>query len=260
MEKQKQWCWKMNKNALIIGGTGGIGSAISYLFVKNGIKVYATYYRDKEEKTQALLDKCEVMECDIREKGDVKSIISHILNNDSKLDIVINLATSKLKLKPFEQLAHEDFFEDIDVIVMGAVNLYKQVVPIMKKNKSGIIINFLTATVINPPARMSSYVTAKSGLLGLTKSLGAELNPFNIRVLGVSPSFVETDLIKGFPPKLLEIEREKQPDKKFIQPEDIAEITNEIIDKPEKYPSGTNILLQTRQDIVRIITGEAPYS
>ena len=242
----------MNKNVLIIGGTGGIGSAISDLFVKNGIKVYATHYGDKEEKTQALLDKCEVMECDIREEGDVKRIISHILDNDSGLDIVINLATTKLKLKPFEQLAHEEFFEDMDVIVMGAVNLYRQVVPIMKKNKSGIIINFLTATVANPPARMSSYVTAKSGLLGLTKSLAAELSPFNIKVLGVSPSFVETELIKAFPPKLLEIEREKQPDKKFIQPEDIAKLTLDIVNEPEKHPSGENILLETRQDIEKL--------
>jgi len=249
----------MNKNALIIGGTGGIGSAITRLFVKNGIKVYATHYGDKEEKIHALLDKCQVMECDIRKEGDVKKVIDHILDNDSKLDIVINLATSKLKLKPFEQLTHEEFFEDIDVMVMGSVNLYKHVAPVMKKNKTGTIINFLTATVTDPPARISSYVTAKSGLLGLTKSLSVELNPFDILVLGISPSFVETDLIKAFPPKLLEIEREKQPDGKFIQPEDIAEIMVNVVNEPKKYPSGTNILLQTRQDIVKMINDKVPY-
>ena len=100
---------------------------------------------------------------------------------------------------------------------------------------------------------MSSYITSKSGLFGLTKSLSVELKQFNINIYGISPSFIETDLIKAFPKKLLEIEREKSLDKKFLQPKDIAELTLNIIQKPEKYLSGTNIIIKTRQDIVRLI-------
>lgn len=139
---------------------------------------------------------------------------------------------------------------------MGAVNLYKQIVPFMKKAKSGTIINLLTATISNPPTRMSSYISAKSGLLGLTKSLSVELKPFNINVLGISPSFVETDLIKVFPEKLIELEREKQSGKKLIQPEDISELILDIINRPGKYASGTNIILQTRGKIKELINNE----
>ncbi len=240
----------MSKVALIIGGTGGIGSAIARLLSKNGIKIYATYYSNNEkvEETKQS-ENFKLIQCDIRKDESIKKVIDQIISNDSKIDIIINTATSRLKLKLFEQLTYEEIFEDIQIILLGAINLFKRIIPLMKKNKSGIIINLLTATIDNPPTRMSSYITAKSGLLGLTKSLSVELKPFNINVYGISPSFVETDLIKAFPKKLLEIEREKHPDKKFIQPRDIAELTLDIIHKSEKYSSGTNILIQTRQDI-----------
>ena len=244
----------MDKVALIIGGTGGVGSAIVSLLSRNGMRVYATYYKNKEniEKTKQL-ENCQFIQCDIRKEADVNKVIEHIINNESKIDIVINTATSRLKLKPFEQLSHQEFFNDIEVILLGAINLFRSVVPLMKKNKCGTIINMLTATINNPATRMSSYITSKSGLFGLTKSLSVELKPFNINIYGISPSFIETDLIKAFPKKLLEIEREKSLDKKFLQPKDIAELTLNIIQKPEKYLSGTNIIIKTRQDIVRLI-------
>ena len=244
----------MNKVALIIGGTGGIGSAIVSSLSKNGIIVYATYLKNKEKADKfKQLENCEFMQCDIRKEADVTKIIEYIINNNSKIDIVINAATTKLKLRPFEQLSHQEFFNDIEVILLGAINLFRSVVPLMKKNKCGTIINMLTATINNPTTRMSSYITSKSGLFGLTKSLSVELKPFNINIYGISPSFIETDLIKAFPKKLLEIEREKSLDKKFLQPKDIAELTLNIIQKPEKYLSGTNIIIKTRQDIVRLI-------
>ena len=244
----------MNKVALIIGGTGGIGSAIVSSLSKNGIIVYATYLKNKEKAAKVQqLENCEFMQCDIRKEADLNKVIEHIINNESKIDIVINTATSRLKLKPFEQLSHQEFFNDIEVILLGAINLFRHVVPLMKQNKCGIIINLLTATINNPVTRMSSYITSKSGLFGLTKSLSVELKPFNINIYGISPSFVETDLIKAFPEKLLELEREKLLDKKFLQPEDIASLTLDIIYKPEKYFSGTNIIIETRQDVAMLI-------
>lgn len=244
----------MSKVALIIGGTGGIGSAIASLLSEKGIKIYATYCSNKEvvEKTKQSKN-IKLIQCDIRNEENIKKVIDQIVSNDSKIDIIINTATSRLKLKLFEQLTYEEFLEDIQIILLGAINLFRHIIPLMKKNKSGIIINFLTEAVNNPPTRMSSYVTAKSGLLGLTKSLSVELKPFNINTYGISPSFVDTDLIKVFPKKLLEIEKEKQPDKKILQPEDIAELISDIIHKLEKYKTGINIILKTRQDIKDLI-------
>lgn len=244
----------MSKVALIIGGTGGIGSAIVSSLSKDGIIVYATYCKHKEKADKIKqLENCEFIQCDIREEADVAKAIEYIISNESKIDVVINAVTSRLKLKLFEQLSHQEFIEDIEVILLGAVNLFRHIVPLMKQNKCGTIINLLTETVNNPVTRLSSYITAKSGVLGLTKSLSVELEPFNINIYGISPSFVETDLIKVFPGKLLELEREKLLDKKFLQPKDIAELILDITHKPEKYSSGTDILIRTKQDVIRLI-------
>ena len=242
------------KVALVIGGTGGIGHAITKLFLEQRVRVYATYYKNqaKAKNMEKISKECRMVKCDIRKGEDVKEIVEHIEDNEPRLDIVVNASTSNLKLKPFESLTLDEFSDDINVILMGSINVFKHVVPVMKKNRSGIIIVLLTSTIVNgPPIRMSSYVTAKSGLLGLMRSVAKEVEQFNIRVLGISPSFVETELIKAFPSKLLEIEKEKQPEMTFIQPEDIAGMVMKLVADCKRYPNGENTVLNTRRDVLK---------
>lgn len=238
--------------ALIIGGTGGIGGAISKLFSEHDVKVYLTYYKNYEKaiKMKNLLTRCEVLHCDLTKEVNVKEVVETILQRDSKIDVVVNCATGNLKLKPFDHLTTEEFYSDIQVILHGSINIYKCVVPIMKKNKSGLIINLLTTAIVDsPPTRMSSYITAKYGLLGLTRSLAVELAKFNVKVVGISPSFVETELVRAFPAKLLEIECEKQPDKRLLQPEDIAKVAWNVVHDNHKYPNGGNITIYNKDDV-----------
>jgi len=237
----------MAKVALIIGGTGGIGYAISELFSKQSTKVYLTYVKNykKAQKIKKTLSISEVLHCDITIEESVKKVIERILQKESNIDIVVNCTTSKLKLKPFDSLTVEEFYDDIQVILRGSVNICKCIIPLMKKNKSGVIINLLTSAIIDtPPSRMSSYVTAKYGLLGLTKCLAVELERFNVRIVGLSPAFVETELINGFPIKLLEIEREKQSDKRLLQPVDIAKVAWGIVNGANNFPNGSNIIIK----------------
>jgi len=249
----------MKKTALIIGGTGGIGYAIAKLFDEHNIQTYVTYFKNQKtaDEMKDSFKNCIPIKCDITKENNVKNTVDQILKNNSNIDIVVNTSTSSLKLKPFEQLTSQDFTEDINVSIMGAVNIYKHVTPVMKKNKSGLIINFLTETIVDkPPSRMSSYVTAKSGLLGLTKSLSVELKRFNVSTLAISPSFVETDLLKSFPTKFLEIMRERNPDKNFILPVDIAKVVLKIVNNPNKYETGKNYIFRNTRDVLRMVNDE----
>ncbi|MHC4455247.1 MAG: SDR family NAD(P)-dependent oxidoreductase, partial [Planctomycetota bacterium] len=110
--------------ALIIGGTGGIGGAVSRLFSENDAKVYSTYFKNYEKslKMKDLLNKCEVLYCDITKEEDVKEVVENVLQRDSRIDVVVNCATSNLKLKPFDQLTRDEFSSDIHVILNGGVN------------------------------------------------------------------------------------------------------------------------------------------
>lgn len=240
------------KVALIIGGTGGIGSAAARLFSGQGIRVYATYFRNSEKarQMQEALKNCTFLQCDIRNEEEIRAVVGQIERDGQKIDIVINAATSRLKLKLFESLTREEFSEDLNTILLGSINAFRHIVPLMKKNKSGTIINVLTSAIVDaPPTRMSSYLTAKAGLAGLSRSLAAELAPYNIRVIGISPSFVETGLISAFPDKMLEIEREKQPGRRLLQPEDIAAVALAIVSSPDRYPNGSQVVVRGRKDV-----------
>jgi 3-oxoacyl-[acyl-carrier protein] reductase len=109
----------------------------------------------------------------------------------------------------------------------------------MKTQKSGVILQVLTTSLDSTPVRMAAYTAGKAGLLGLTYTLAAELGPFGVRSLAVSPHFVETKMLGKFPPKILEIERERLPEKRFLTPEEVAGLMLKMITDEKKFPNGT---------------------
>lgn len=247
------WCETMNINkvALVIGGTGGIGRAIAEYLADKGMMVYATY-RDDTKKTEFLrapLKNCVLLHCDVTNEMSVCAVVREIIEKESKIDILINATCSGLKLKTIDHLTIDEFKEDIEVILVGSINVCKNVLQQMKEKKNGVIIHILTTAIDGTsPPRMSSYVAAKSGLSGFLGSLAAEVGSFGIRVVGVSPSFVETKLLNAFPKKLLDMEKEKRPDKMFLQPSDIAGVAFNIIENEATYPNGKNVFLYSRED------------
>lgn len=227
----------MNKIALIFGGSGEIGQAICSELEKKGIIVYSTSYQSK----QASQNK-RILSCDVSKNKNIKRVVSYILKMETKIDIVINSVTPPLKLKTIENLSIKEFRQDIDTILLGGINIAQAIIPIMKTQKQGMIINILSLLVKGDVSiRLSSYISAKYGLLGFTKCLAKELMPFNIAVFGISPSFVETNLIKAFPDKLIEIEKNKRRDRKLTQPIEVAQIILDLIQNPQEYKSGENL-------------------
>jgi 3-oxoacyl-[acyl-carrier protein] reductase len=227
----------MSKVALIFGGTGGIGQAIGADFEKRGITVYLTSH-NRFEKTQD----SHILHCDITKNKDIKNVISYILKKEGEIDIVVNCVTPPLKLKPIENLSLKEFKEDTDTILIGGININRAIISTMKNKRSGIIINILSELVLGRvSSRMSSYISAKYGLFGFTKCLAVELAPFNVFVFGISPSYVETNLIKVLPNKLIEIERSKRKSKKLIQPVEVAKVVLRLVQNPQKYKTGDNI-------------------
>ena len=225
----------MNKVALVFGGTGGIGRAICYGLKNKGMTVYSTSHKRISKNPY-------ILHCDVTKNKTIESVVSQILKKESRIDLVINSVTPQLKLKTIESLSLREFKEDIEAILIGGININKAVIPIMKVNHGGIMINILSSLVLGDvSARMSSYISAKYGLAGFTKCLALELKKFNIFVFGISPSFVETDLIKVFPEKFIEIEKNKRKDKKLINPAEVARVILNLVKNPQKYRTGDNI-------------------
>lgn len=237
----------MNKTIVVTGGTGGIGTAVIETLTNQDNKVYATYYAHHEQACQIEQQNpgCKMFECDITDESRITGVISNISKAEKSIDVLIHAVTSPLKLKLFESLSISEFREDIETIYMGTVLLLKQILPIMQKEKKGLIILMLSAAVEKFPKRMSSYIGAKAGLCGLMHALSTELDPF-VKFIGISPSFVDTNLLNAFPAKLIELEREKQT---IIQPLDIARLVDAIIKNEKQISNGTNLIFNNKQEI-----------
>ncbi len=245
----------MPKTALILGGNGGIGTAVSEVLLAQAMPVYASYFRNREnlDRLQSVYPNCEGIQCDIRNEAEVKSLVESVLQKTNHVDLVVNCVSGALQLKPFDRLSSKEFHDDMNAILFGAIDFFQAILPQMKKQKSGVMINILTSTVTEtPPARMSSYVIAKYALLGLTKCLATELDRFKVKVFGLSPAFVETEMINCFPEKLIEMEKAKQDDNRLLQPQDIAEAVWHFFEHADRHQTGENAVIKTKKDLLAL--------
>ena len=204
----------MNK-ILIIGGSKGIGNAI----------------------INSLIDKNKIInisrsEPDISHNNLVHhhcDILVDVLPNIEHIDTIIYCPGS-INLKPISRLKLDDFRNDFEINVIGAVKTIQKYLPILKKGSNPSILLFSTVAAKLGMPFHASVASAKSAVEGLTKSLGAELSP-NIRVNAIAPTVTNTDLAS----KLLRNERmienitERHPLKKYLQPKEVADLAEFLI-------------------------------
>ncbi|MDD4910392.1 MAG: SDR family NAD(P)-dependent oxidoreductase [Candidatus Omnitrophica bacterium] len=230
----------------VFGGSGGIGSAICKLLSAD-MTVYATFYEDKTE-----LDNVRFENCDVSKEASVESFIRTVIDSEGRVDCVVNAVTSGLKLLPFDKLGYNDYLDALKVDALGGINIIKHALPYIKQNRGLIVTMLSTAAEGVPPARMSAYITSKYALKGFIKCVRAELRGDDVRIITLSPSFVETDLISVFPNKLLDIERAKLPGKTFIQPEDLARLIKRMIQQPVLFTQ-QDVVINNREDVLKYV-------
>ena len=181
-----------NKNILITGGTLGIGKETARLLVEKGANVLIT--GRSNERIQASIK-------DTKAKGLVFDIadIDQIAENSKKcmtllngeIDVLINNAGTGVR-KSIDELSIEDFLTVYNTNVFGLALLTKEIIPYMKKNKKGNILNIGSTASLKGYKNGSIYSSSKFALRSLSQCWQAELRPFNIRVTQVNPSEVTT--------------------------------------------------------------------
>ena len=189
------------KTALVTGATRGIGKSIADTLWASGAYVYMT--GTKKEEVDKLNE--EIKRYDIERKhylcvdlGNVYSLKSFLLqlNGIEKIDICVNNAGINI-VHDFCEVSFEEFIKVQQINVFGPRQILSVVVPKMKSQNYGRIVNIASIwSVINRPGR-SSYGISKNAIHGLTKALSIELAQYNIMVNSVSPGFTMTELTKN---------------------------------------------------------------
>jgi len=188
-----------NKVTMITGGSRGIGRATARMFAQAGSDVIINFKGDKASARSAVEEaasfgvRAQAYQADVGEKSQVDAMVASIIKDFGRIDILVNNAGIWIH-NPIDAMTEERLRETVDINLMGSFYTAMAVVPYMKKQGSGVIINISSTAGQRGEAFHSPYAATKSGVIGLTKSLAAELVGDNIRVNCVAPGWVETDM------------------------------------------------------------------
>jgi 3-oxoacyl-[acyl-carrier protein] reductase len=217
------------KKALITGGSRGIGRATAILFAKAGADVAITYQRQEKAAFEAkasvegLGRRCLTLKAEISNEAEVRHTVEEIIRAWARIDFLINNAGiwTYLEIGSGDSKAWK---ETMDVNLDSVYFFTDAVVPHMRREKQGAIINVGSTAGIRGEALHSHYAATKGALNALTKSWAAEFAPYNIRVNLVAPGWVDTDMCSEVfsDPAFKESVRQSIPLKRIPPPEDIA--------------------------------------
>jgi NAD(P)-dependent dehydrogenase (short-subunit alcohol dehydrogenase family) len=186
---------KINKKVIVItGGNSGLGKATARILTgKNKVVILGKNVKEVEKTAKEL--RCEGIICDITDARQVKNAFSQIIKKYKRVDCLINCAGVWIK-GPIEQNKPEDIRNTILVNTLGTILTVNALVPQLKKQKRGRIINIISQAGINVKVDRSVYGASKWAITGFTKCIQMELNSFNISVVGFYPGFFHTNIFK----------------------------------------------------------------
>ncbi|MHB8579601.1 MAG: 3-oxoacyl-[acyl-carrier-protein] reductase [Ignavibacteriaceae bacterium] len=235
---------KLNgKNAIVTGGTRGIGRAIVLELASLGCNVVFTFQNSEDAATtlesESLKFGVKILgfKADASSYTEAEKTVSFALENLGGLDILVNNA-GITKDNLLLRMTEADFDKVISSNLKSVFNYTKVAIKTMLGKRYGKIINISSVVALNGNPGQANYVAAKSGIIGFTKSIAKELGSRNINVNAVAPGYISTDMTE----KLNEDQRtmilSQIPIKKIGKPEDVAKVVSFLASSDSDYITG----------------------
>ena len=213
----------MKKVIVITGASDGLGKTLTESLSKeNNVIALAT----TEEKLQKVAEdnNCNYKVCDVSDYHQVEKCTNEIIEEFGKIDILINNAGLWIQ-EELEENDEKRIHDVIDVNLLGVIYMTKAVIPIMKKNQDGIIININSQAGINHKAERVVYNASKWGVTGFSKSLQDEVAKYGIRVTDIMPGMLKTDMFNK-----MNIKKNME---NGLDTKEVARLVEFIIDTPK---------------------------
>jgi 3-oxoacyl-[acyl-carrier protein] reductase len=192
-----------NKVVIVTGAARGLGQKYAIELSNAGALVVAADINSCEETKKLIEDKgsqCLSVELDVTNYNNCEDLVAKTLQNFKKIDVLVNNAAlyGTLKSSRFEDIDPKQWDQAMSVNVKGVWNCCRAVVPTMRKQKSGSIINIASLAAIYGMPYAADYATSKAAVLGLTRVIAREVGKDGIRVNSVAPSMVKTESAEEF--------------------------------------------------------------
>ena len=182
----------MSKVVLITGTGSGMGKVTAEFLANNGYTVYAG---SRDAKNKELLENLKPIYLDVRKTQSIKNAIDTIIQNEGKIDVLVNNAGYGL-LSTVEDGTDEEMFDQFNVNVFGLLKTTREVLPYMREAKSGVIINISSFLGKIGLPLLAHYNASKYAVEGIVDSLRFETLPYNVRVHSIQSGLFGTNFVK----------------------------------------------------------------
>jgi 3-oxoacyl-[acyl-carrier protein] reductase len=231
------------RTALVTGGSRGIGRAVALKLAKDGCRILLTYVSKPEaaeevcREIESMGGKARAYALDIGDREAIETFFRDEIKDKNRVDILVNNAGMTwdgliVRMKP------EQWEKVIRVNLSGPFYCLQEAAKIMMRQKSGRIVNISSVVGQSGNPGQANYVSAKSALIGLTKTAAQELAPRGITVNAVAPGFVTTDMTAGLSDEIAARYLERIPLKRFGTAEDIAAAVSFLVSDGAGYITG----------------------
>jgi len=243
------------KIALVTGGTKGAGRAIAERLLKAGATVIITARNAPDNEKSDM----HFISADLSKADDAEKVISEVLSIYGRLDILVNnLGASSTPAGGFAALNDEDWVSILQANLLAPVRLDRGFLPQMIERKNGVIIHIASIQGILPLYDSTlPYAAAKAGLINYSKSLSNEVTPKGVRVLTVSPGWINTTASVAWLGEIARnanstVEEAQQgvmdalggiPYGRPAEPEEVAELVGFLVSPRANYLTGTNFVI-----------------
>jgi 3-oxoacyl-[acyl-carrier protein] reductase len=238
------------KTAIVTGAGSGMGKAIATLFASQGANVsLAELNQEAMEKTAAELGNNQVLavQTDVASHDSVAALVEKTVEAFDRVDILVNCAGIPQAFTPIEELTEVQWDRLLNVNTKSIYLTAKHVVPFMKRQLGGAIVNIASIAGVRARPGLNAYCASKGAAIMLTKALAIELAPYHIRVNAINPGPAETPMLGQFlngdvaqkESAMKKIFLDSVPLGTLIQPDDIAQA-----------------VLYLSSDLSKIVTGE----
>ncbi len=245
------------KVCIVTGSARGIGAACLREFAGHGYAVAGLDVLPKGEEVCEQINRnggeSLFVSCDVASEANVAAAVKIVGDRYGRVDVLVNNAGVVL-VKPFDQITWEEFKRTVDINLGGHFLLCKYVLPFMKAQKSGVIVNM--GSVSGHVGQMDHvmYGATKGAIIAMTRALAWELAPWNIRVNSISPGSVDTPMLRGditlesnrtgIPFEVVKKEREaEQALKRWADPAEIAAPVYFLASEGASFVTGSDWLV-----------------
>lgn len=233
------------KYCIVTGAGKGIGKAIAKRFLEEQAAGVAILEWDLElaQATAKELDpsgeKVLAIKCNVADSDMVKAAVDQVVAAFGRVDVLINNA-GVTRDKIFHKMTDDDWYTVLNINLNGVYNLCKFIVPIMREQESGSIVNISSTSLMGNPGQ-ANYAATKAALQGFTRTMAKELGRKNVRMNCIAPGYIDTEMMRAVGEEILGRMIKGIPAQRLGDPDEIATIAAFLSTDDASWVSGQTI-------------------